>query len=60
MKSLDLAINLQMIQRIEEHVTMYHLHGNQQNPDCGKLYRINDQVSSINNCTKRERRETLF
>ena len=30
-----------------------------QNPDCGKLYRINDQVSSINKLHKNRKRRNI-
>lgn len=49
-----------MIQRIEEHVKMHHLDCNQQNPDCGKLYRTNDQVSSKNKLHKERKKEEKY
>ena len=48
-----------MIQRTEENVKLYHLTCNQQNLDCGKLYKINKQISSINKL-HRERRRNIF
>ena len=49
-----------MVQGTEEHVKLYHLDYSQQNPDCGKLYRTNDQVSSINKLHKNRKRRNII
>ena len=58
-KTRDSVNKLQQTQGTEEHVKLYHLDYSQQNPDCGKLYRINDQVSSINKLHKNRKRSWL-
>lgn len=48
-----------MIQRIVEHVKMYHLDCNQKNLDCGKHYWTNDQVSSVNKLHKERKKRNI-